>query len=370
MAIDSAALGTRIAQARVEAGFTQADLASAAGLERTALAKMETGVRGVSAIELAGIASAVRQRLEWFLTDGPPAVVSHRVRRGSDSQVAAIDRELERLATDVEFVTEQTGALAPSAPDPWEVPTSLSGADAMAERARHELGVAADIPLLNLPEVFSAVGLYIFASALGADTADGGTVLLRKGGVSLINATSELGRRRLTAAHELAHFLVADEYTVDWRTAEARSTDRIEAIFDRFARALLLPEHALTTYWRSAIEEGVRAAAVRTASTFRVDMSTLSRRLLETGNLGQEDADRVRTTRTTQADILEYGLLVPFELEDRTIPSAYERAVLTLYRGERVSQERALDLLRGKYGPEDLPDLAPAREDELWSILS
>lgn len=370
MALDTAALGERIAQARVEAGLTQADLAGAAGLDRSALAKIETGVRGVSAIELAEIARAVRQRLEWFLTDGPAAVVSHRVRRGTDSQIAMIDRELERLAADVEFVAQQSGALALSERDAWQLPRSMAEADTMAARARQELAVATDAPLLNLPEAFSVLGLYVFASELGAETADGGTVMLRQGGISLINGTSDLGRRRLTAAHELAHFLVADEYIVDWRIAESAATNRIETIFDRFARSLLLPANALAAYWPTVLDDGTRAAAVRAASYFHVDMSTLSRRLIETEIMGQDEADRVRATRTTQADILEYNLLVPFELEDRTIPAAYERAVLTLYRGERVSQERALDLLRGKYGPDDLPELAPAREDELWSILS
>lgn len=370
MALDLAVLSGRIARARAEAGLTQAELASSTGLERTAIAKVETGARGVSAIELARIAQALGQRVEWLLTDGPAAVVSHRIRRDSDAIAAPIDRELDRLARDVEFVIEQSTSLVLPQREPWDVPQSVAQADELADRVRSEVGLAADAPALRLAELLAPLGLLLFVSDLGADAADGGTVLLERGGVSLVNGASQLGRRRLTAGHELAHFLVADDYTVDWRVSEGATSDRTEALFDRFARAFLLPEEALVSHWASVSTEGPRAAAVRTASHFQVDMATLARRLSETEILHQDEADRLRGIHTTKADILDYNLLVPYELERRLIPSSYERAVLALYRGERISAERALDLLRGKYEPNDLPELAPTREDELWSILS
>src|SRR5882672_7740981 len=56
MAVNSEVMGQRIAEARAQAGLTQAELASAVDLERSVLTKIETGTRRVSAIELAHIA--------------------------------------------------------------------------------------------------------------------------------------------------------------------------------------------------------------------------------------------------------------------------------------------------------------------------
>lgn len=363
-------LSSRIAQARIDAGLTQSDLAARIGLARSAVAKIEIGLRGVSALELSQIAVAVGQRVEWLLTEGPAALVSHRTRRDAGSSLAAIDQQLERLARDVDFVTQNNRSFDLPEREPWRVPQSPSEADELAARARKELNLGSSDPVLRLVDTFGGLGLLVFVMDQGADSADGATMLLGRGGVSLVNGTSHLGRRRLTAAHELAHYLVADDFVVDWRVAESAESDRTEALFDRFARAFLLPEEGLNSYWAAVQEDGNRAAAVRAASRFQVDMATLARRLHEIGILARDEASQIRDVRTTRADILDYDLVVPYELERTILPRAYERAVLALYRGERISAERALDLLHETYAPDDLPTLSAAHEDELWSILS
>ncbi len=62
--VAQAGLGRRIADARIEVGVTQADLAAMIGLERTALVRIESGERKVSATELAAIAGAL-DRLDF-----------------------------------------------------------------------------------------------------------------------------------------------------------------------------------------------------------------------------------------------------------------------------------------------------------------
>ena len=54
-------IGARLAVARKAAGLTQEDLASAVGLDRTAVTKIEAGVRSLDALELARIAEMVEQ---------------------------------------------------------------------------------------------------------------------------------------------------------------------------------------------------------------------------------------------------------------------------------------------------------------------
>jgi transcriptional regulator with XRE-family HTH domain len=102
---DQRRLGQRVADARIEAGLTQADLATAVGLDRTAVAKVEAGARKVSAVELARLAEVLGRPLEWFVTELPDAVVSRRGAPGAQHSLR-LDRAVEKVASDVEFLVE------------------------------------------------------------------------------------------------------------------------------------------------------------------------------------------------------------------------------------------------------------------------
>ena len=60
-------LGARIAEAREAAGKTQAELAESVGLERSMLAKIESGTRKLSATELVELAEQLGRPLDWFV---------------------------------------------------------------------------------------------------------------------------------------------------------------------------------------------------------------------------------------------------------------------------------------------------------------
>src|SRR5215475_5742989 len=99
-------MGERVAQARGRAGLTQADLASAISLDRSAVTKIENGTRGVSALELSRIADALGERIEWFVTAAPESIVSHRNLAEPGAASPDIDRATERIARNVEFLVE------------------------------------------------------------------------------------------------------------------------------------------------------------------------------------------------------------------------------------------------------------------------
>ncbi|HWE91699.1 MAG TPA: ImmA/IrrE family metallo-endopeptidase, partial [Pseudonocardiaceae bacterium] len=191
-------------------------------------------------------------------------------------------------------------------------------------------------------------------------------------GVSVVNGSMRVGRRRLALAHELGHYLVADEYTVDWRVAEYQDIETRENLLDRFARALLLPANGLRQAWAAYTnndDDDLRSTAVRVASQYRVDMATLARRLHELRIVGYGDVERVRAIRTNRADIVEMGLVVVDELAPPSLSSEYVKSVLRLYRSETVSMERAIDLLFDTWDEEMLPDLPPRSEDEIWQFI-
>ncbi|MFV0461261.1 MAG: helix-turn-helix domain-containing protein [Actinomycetales bacterium] len=364
------AVGDRVADARTESGLTQAQLASAIGLDRSALAKIETGVRRVSAVELVSIARELRRRVEWFVEPSPPAIVSYRLTKdGRETQ--SIDAELDRIVHDVDFVSGQCPSLMEHRPDELEPPTSMAEAEALATQARSLLDLPPDMPALDLAELVAAIGLMPFSLHLDGD-ADAGTVLLGAGGVTVINGDLHVGRRRLALAHELGHYLIADPYTTDWR-AGAPGAELLEAYLDRFARALLLPRVDLEERWSTwvaAPHESLRDAAVRAGSHYRVDMTTLARRLSELEAIDGSQVESIRNVRTRRADIIEKNLVVPLELEPVALPRVYERAVLSLYRSETISEDRALGLLLDTMEPADLPDLPMRPRNEIWVVTS
>ncbi|AXK86299.1 ImmA/IrrE family metallo-endopeptidase [Nocardia farcinica] len=363
-------LGDRIAQARSRHGLTQAQLAAAIGIDRSALAKIEGGTRRVSALELAGIAEELGERIEWFVLPSPPAIVSHRNLQEPGTPSPEIDKLLERLAWNVEFMTEHDRALGLDGPVQMAKPGSIAEAEEAARSARERLGLDDAEPARDIGRKMGELGLLVFSFELGADAADAASLLLRAGGIALINGSLQVGRRRLALAHEFGHYLFADEYTVDWRLGAAADTGAWETRLDRFARAVLLPVRSLPARWREyAATEGVRTAAVRLASDYQVDMTTLAQRLLELEVIEAKQAGFIRTVRTTAADIVEFDLVPRHELEPPYLSHRYQKSVLRLLRAGVVSTARAADLLFDTIEEGELPGPDQLAENAIWDFV-
>ncbi len=354
--------------------MTQDELASAVSLDRSALAKVEGGVRRVSALELARIADELGERIEWFIMETPPAVVSHRNVQGHAEATSAIDRLIERLAWNVEFVAKHGKDLPGIRVEAMRRPASRQAADQMAADVRRKLGLDDEEPFYRISEAVAELGLYAFCFDLGSDAADAASLLLAQGGVALVNGRLQVGRRRIALAHELGHFMIADEYSVDWRILSGNES-ALEARLDEFARALLLPEKGIVNYWRSVIEavveddDALRIAAVKSASKFRVDMSTLSKRLRDLRVVSHEEAARIREFRTSRADIVDFNLIPEDELSAPHLPRLYEEGVLNLFRSEIVTAARATDLLFDAWAEEELPELPTVPEGAIWDLI-
>jgi Zn-dependent peptidase ImmA (M78 family)/DNA-binding XRE family transcriptional regulator len=366
---DAQQLGDRIREHRMRRGMSQDQLAAGISVERSAITKIEVGTRKVSALELARIAETLGVRMARFFEEPTPALVSHRSSQGLDTADSQVDEILAELAAEIEL-TQRLGALTISQPAAWERPATRSESESMAIRARSILNIGQLEPLVDLPRLFAPIGFLLFTRDMGRDVADAGTLLLREGGVAIVNSANKVGRRRLAAAHELGHFLVSDQYTVDYRVSDGH--DSIESRFDDFARALLLPATAITKQWAElSASEGTRAAAVILGSRFRVDMSTLARRLLDLDLVDSVAAASVRSTITTQADMIEFDLHVTSdEMAGDTQPARYQKAVLALVREAKISKERAYDLLWGLVDETDLPQPHKREASEIWQFTS
>ena len=377
--IDARTLGERIRDARKRADLSQDDLGRAVGLERTVVNKIETGVRRVTALELSDMAAAIGVRMSTFFEEPVAALVAHRSSQGLDTADSQIDALLAKFANEVEFVgsldVDELGLDAAGTVSDAGItqPSTNAEAEALAVKARDLLALSAEEPIRRLSDCVANVGLFAFSRDVGKDTADAGTILLPRGGVTLVNSHMKVGRRRLALAHELGHYLIADAYTIDWRVADhSDHAVPMESRLDRFARALLLPAATIKRKWHeTTAQSGERSAAILLASEFRVDMATLATRLKELGLADSEIVAAVRKYRTTQTDIVEMNLHVPLEeLAGTTVPRTFARAVLRLVRDERISRERALDLLQGTFDETDLPHIRERRPDEIWKFVS
>lgn len=81
-------VAARIREARESLGLTQGEVSGALQIPRTSVHAMETGKRGVSALELRRLARLYRRRVEWLLGE-------------EDAPVAAADGALYRATRDL-----------------------------------------------------------------------------------------------------------------------------------------------------------------------------------------------------------------------------------------------------------------------------
>ncbi len=284
----------------------------------------------------------------------------------------AIDRMVDRVARNVEFAIRHDDRWSLATPPQLQRPRTNEEAERCASQVRRLLAFDDTEPFLDISVRVGDLGLLTFSFDLGPESADAASILLTHGGIAVVNGHLRVGRRRLALAHELGHYLFADAYTVDWRIAEQDDGDTWETRLDRFARAVLLPAAGLRQKWTELRDhsDDLRTAAVRAASAFRVDMSTLARRLWDLGHVDQSEAHRIRSVRTTRADIVEFNLLVHEELAAPSLARRYEESVLRLYRSETVSLARVTDLLFEAWDEEDLPSLPQLPESAIWKFVS
>jgi Zn-dependent peptidase ImmA (M78 family)/transcriptional regulator with XRE-family HTH domain len=348
---DQQQVGQRIADARVEAELTQADLAQVLGVDRTAVAKIEGGTRRVSAVELARIASKLGRPLDWFLVESPPAIVSRRMETATSLPAASLDRAVEKAARDVEFLV-QLGALNPVRTDlQLGPPRNLNEAERAATKVRRALGLGTK-PLPGLDQTAERLGLLCFSLALGDKGGDGAYISLREFGVTVINGDADPGRRRYTLAHEIGHHVFADEYSTDISLLDSR--DETERRINAFAAHLLLPRRSVADRW-GTWPGSPREKAIRLGMEYRVSWSALCGHLRNLSLVAEGERQALMSQPPTRADYLEAGEAIVKELCPPSIPPGYARAVLRAFRSGKLGANRTVDLLWQSVTRQELP---------------
>jgi Zn-dependent peptidase ImmA (M78 family) len=334
--------------------MSQAELAKDVQLDRTMIAKIETGARRVDALELVRFSQALDLPLDHFLR-ARPAVISRRTQQYEESASEAARQSYRLEATLFEWLRDvqqvrESGQL--EVIDPLIYPSKVDGpedARAAAQWLRRELKLGAE-PIKTLMSVCQDAGQFVLVT----DAAGEGASLVDDGlAVAVVSRISDSGRRRATAAHELGHLVLGDEYSTDLGVAASR--DDREAAIDAFAAELLLPGSALTAQSPGG-ESRTREHLVRLAAIYRTSWSMAVRQALHVGAIDRELARRWRGANPTKAELMEsVGWAPQPDLASVFVPPKYAHAVIQMWKGDLLTSARAVDMLHGQISLEDLP---------------
>lgn len=356
-------LGQRVRQARLARSMDQTALGKAAGLDRTAISKIESGARGVSALELTRIAVALRLTIPDLVFTPSAAVLSGRtsladLASGQESSRFDAETALDTLARDAEQLRD-LGHL-PTGIDVEEVRwASVDDALALAGRLREMLQIGT-APLGPMADLCARFGLWI--APIDAEV-DGLSATSSPGfGVAVVGSGVPPGRRRATAAHELGHHLSGDEYSVD--LSVSASHEEREQLIETFAAELLLPS-AVCLARISGLEGSLaRLELVRVCAEYRVSWSlavrTLRRAASQRYPAGtqpvsiQYDLAPYEAT-PTDGDFLEaYGSKPEPDLQQQTMAAKWVQACMAAFRADDITPTRAAEMMRSASTAADL----------------
>ena len=362
--VTQADLGRRIADARADAAVTQASLAARIGLERTALVRIESGERKVSATELVAIGGALGVPVDWFFTESPVAVVSRRRDPVVGGFSRALDHALEVAARDVAFVEGRQLLSSPERLPARKAPESFEAAENLARDIRAETGNP-EGPLRDLQSVAEELGLLGFSLALGPDAGDAAYVEVGNRGVAVINGTVDAGRRRVSLAHELGHHLTGDAYEPSARLG-ASDTERM---FNAFAAYLLMPRSSVQSIWNEFSAQPPRLAAIAVAVRFSVSWTAACNQLRNLGLIDPRERETLVGNELRRGELFEFGERFVVELDPPSVPRAYARAVVGGYRTGQLTAGRTVELLQHSVDEADLPEPDAMSLEELRGEL-
>jgi Zn-dependent peptidase ImmA (M78 family)/transcriptional regulator with XRE-family HTH domain len=361
-------LGRRLQEARSRKGLTQQDAAAALGVARTTVTAIEKGERRVRPGELIKLAALYEVPVGDLVRTHPGArdfaIQFRTLLRREDHP----DHELEQAAYDFQRLCEDylelericRAPLRRSEPAEYDV---LTGGDhgippedaaeelATAERKRLGLG---DGPIPNLRQLLeNEVGMRIFLMSLDSKLAAMFAYSVELGGCIAVNQNHPPERRRLSMAHEYAHFLTNrshPEFTVLGRYQRLPASERLA---NAFALAFLLPETGVRDRFRAIQRSRGRAGDITPADLctladyYDISLEALTLRLEDLDLLPPGTWERLKATgfRVREAQAL-LNLSGPRQESADALPTRYERLAVAAYRRGDLSQGRLAKILR------------------------
>ena len=332
-------LGARIRQVRLGVGLDQTSLARRCRLERTALSRIESGERKVSALELVRIAEALRVTLGDLIL--LPLADVRAARPPVDEDSRPEEHEIFRAGLDLDRAWRDLCRLRDDGLlEPVDLGMGGGGVDspeqarALAREVRGFLDVG-DAPLGAMTDVAAELGLWCRTTAARVD---GLSLTPQPGlGVAVIGADLEPGRRRATAAHEIGHHVAGDTYEASGHYAVPREA---EERIDAFAAELLLPQAVV-----GRLRNPSRDELIELAADYRVSWSLL----IVTAEQADVDLKRADAYLNPVDDDFYrvVGAKSEEDLRPPGLPRAWIRACVRARDEQRVTPRRASELTLG-----------------------
>jgi len=319
------------------------------------IAKIEAGTRRIDALELISLSRALGVPIDLVLRP-LPEVLSRRsglVDEQSDSAAARESGRLELALIAWLHDVRQLVELGTLRPRPLllakEAVQSAESARQAALWLREHLGYGVR-PVDALMELCERAGMFVLVTELsgeGASLVDGDLA------VAVVSLHGDPGRRRATAAHELGHLVIGDEYSSDLGVHASR--EEREAIVDAFAAELLLPTQAL----HGAVDEkrpALRSELVKLAATYRTSWSLTVRQADHAGLLDEPTKRELSRSSPTRGEFMEaLGWAPQPDLASLRVPPSYAQAVVEAWRLNAITSSRAIELMHGEITRADLP---------------
>lgn len=352
-ALDWQEIGGRVRRARLAAALSQDQLGAKVGLDRTMIAKCEVGKRKLDALELTRLSTALGLPISYFLAS-QPAVLSRRAEVTDDAPTTAardtfrLDAELANWLRDVRQL-QGHGVLTPRSPVRFpEKVADAAGARRAAAWVREELRAEVR-PLDTLVEVAEQVGQLILVTDIPGE---GASVVDDDIAVAIVSTQSDPARRRATAAHELGHMVLGDEYSSDLGVHSSR--DERERVIDAFAAEFLVPCNVFADMGAHRSAEDARPALVKLAAVYRVSWSLVLRQACVSGAITESVRNALMSRTPTKAEIMDaVGWLPQPDFESIRVPPSVARAVLTAVQQHAITPARAAELTRGQVSASD-----------------
>jgi transcriptional regulator with XRE-family HTH domain len=348
-------VGERVRRTRLSLGLSQVELGGLVGLDRTMIAKIEAGTRRIDALELISLSRALGVPIDLVLRP-LPEVLSRRsglVDEQSDSAAARESRRLELALIAWLHDVQQLVELGTLRPKPLllakQAVQSANSARETALWVREHLGYGVR-PVDALMELCEQAGMLVLVTELpgeGASLVDGDLA------VAVVSLRGDPGCRRTTAAHELGHFVIGDEYSSDLGVHASR--EEREAIIDAFAAELLLPTQAL----QGAVSvrgPALRSELIKLAATYRTSWSLAVRQAEHAGLLDDPTKRELSRSSPTRGEFMEaLGWAPQPDLTSLRVPPSYAQAVFEAWRRTAITGSRAIELMHGQITEADLP---------------
>lgn len=252
-----------LSRARERARYSQDDVGAALGVSRAMVSYWETGSRVPNDRQLAALARLYGVHLADIIQDrelepagGDLTSMLLRAEPQAEPESARGVNEffqfLEKFAELARIVDQPIRSLKESPFIHRQRFSTKEDARRKAEEVRGYLGLGSG-PIQDVDDVCDMLGIIIYRSSLGPDLsrAPSGAFVNHPdvGFAILVNLDMTPGRRRFTAAHEIAHALFHSE---DTRYVVSRGRNPQETFADEFAGEFLMPQEGIRRFMEEA----------------------------------------------------------------------------------------------------------------------